>query len=255
MSELPFTIPERFLPAYQSIKQLEQQDMYLAAFIFGSLARGETTTNSDVDVHVIVNEDNLCKNINHPIINGIKLDISFRSLNQVRTSTDKEIETRERVPMIAESIIVFDKTGELTRLKEVAKQVQPRVILPVEYQFIQFMFFHANNKVERNLETNTMTALLAMHVGLNDLLHWHYRLQQKWWVSSKRLLGDLRSWDYKLADFVEGFLATSEVQAKFQFWSAIIDHILEPLGGRQPISENNCNCDVCQRDLAILLKS
>ena len=98
-----------------------------------------------------------------------------------------------------------------------------------------------------------MTALIAMHVGLNELLHWHYQLQRKWWISSKRLLGDLRNWDYRLAALVEDFVATSEVQAKFQFWSAIIDHILEPLGGRQPIAENNCHCDICQRDLATLL--
>ena len=141
MLELPFSIPERFLPAYQAIKQLEQQEIYLGAFIFGSLARGETTQNSDFDVQVVVHEDNPCQNINHPIINGIKLDISFRSLPQLRVSTNQQIEIRERVPWIAESLIIFDKTGELTALKDSAKQVKPKTILPGEHQFIQFMFF------------------------------------------------------------------------------------------------------------------
>ena len=43
-----------------------------------------------------------------------------------------------------------------------------------------------------------------------------------------------------------------EVRAKFQYWSAIIDHILKPIGGRQPIAENNCDCAVCQRDLSMM---
>jgi predicted nucleotidyltransferase len=58
--ELPATpaIPERFLAAYQHIERLGQYDRYLAALIFGSLARGMTTEKSDLDVIVLVDEDN-----------------------------------------------------------------------------------------------------------------------------------------------------------------------------------------------------
>src|SRR5215469_9298197 len=54
--EIPAAIPERFLPAYRCIQCLEQEERYLAAFNFGSLARGEATSHSDVDVNVIVEE-------------------------------------------------------------------------------------------------------------------------------------------------------------------------------------------------------
>ncbi|HJT55626.1 MAG TPA: nucleotidyltransferase domain-containing protein [Ktedonobacteraceae bacterium] len=80
-------IPERFLAAYQSIQQLEQHERYIAAFIFGSLARGETTEERDTDVKVIVSEDNPCSNINHPVIHGVKLDLTFISLDQLRAAT------------------------------------------------------------------------------------------------------------------------------------------------------------------------
>ena len=246
-------IPARFLPAYHAIQHLQHDERYLAAFIFGSLARGEATEHSDFDVKVIVDEDNDCANVNHPIIDGVKLDITFFSLEQLQIGTEKEIEQRERIPMIAESLIVFDKTGELATLQERARQVKPEPVLSEEYQFMQFMFYHGNNKVERNLETDPITALLVMHVGLNEFLHWHYRLQQHWWVSSKRLLRDLRSWDEPLAHLLEQFVITSDVHEKFAVWSAIIDHILEPFGGRQPIAENNCHCEVCEGDLSSLL--
>ena len=251
--QFPLVIPPRFLTAYQRIAQLEQDDRYVAAYIFGSFARGEATELSDLDVNVIIDEDNPCTNINNQIIEGVTLDLTFISLNQLKARTDNEIEKRERVPMIAESYIVFDKTNELAHLQEQARQVKPKKILPEEYQFIQFMFYHGNNKVERNLNDDPITALLVMHVGLDEFLKYHYRLQQKWWVSSKRLLADLRLWDAPLAQLVENFVATSDVQVKFAHWSAIIDHILAPIGGRKPIAENNCGCEVCQQDLAHLL--
>lgn len=252
MSITESDIPERFLAAYETIRQLEQHERYLAAFIFGSLARGKATENSDMDVKVIVDEDNPCSNINHPIINGVKLDLTFISFDQLRAAMNREMELRERIPMIAEALIVFDKTGELRRLQESAQLVQPKGITAEEHQFVQFMFYHGNDKAERNLHSDPATALFVMHVGLNDFLKYHYQLQQRWWVSSKRMLKDLQSWDPQLAELVEKFVAASDVETKFQFWSAIIDHILAPIGGRQPIAENNCTCEVCLKDLAMI---
>ncbi len=166
---------------------------------------------------MIVDEDNPCTNINHPIIEGVKLDLTFFSLSQLKERTDREIEKRERVPIIAESLIVFDKTNTLEELQQRAKQVKPRALPSEELHYLQFMFYHGNNKVERNLETDSITSLLVMHVGLNEFLKYHYQLRQKWWVSSKRLLADLRSWDLFLAQLVELFIATSEVRTKFGY--------------------------------------
>lgn len=252
MAEQFFSGAQRFEAAYQRIKGLQQHKRYLAAYIFGSFARGEATAKSDLDVHVIVDEDNPCANINHPLLGGVKLDLTFCSLKQMRERTEHEMEQRERVPLIAESLIVFDKTHELARLQSLARTVKPRGIHPDEQQFLQFMFFHGNEKAQRNLTADPITALLVMHVGLNEFLHYHYQLHQRWWVSSKRLLADLRQWDQPLAELLAKFVTTSEVHTKFACWSAIIDHILEPLGGRQPIAENNCDCSVCQRDLAMI---
>jgi Polymerase beta, Nucleotidyltransferase len=250
--QFPPAIPGRFLAAYQGIAQLEQYDRYLAAYIFGSVARREAAEHSDLDVHIIIDEDNPCTNINHPIIDGVKLDLSFISFAQLKARTDKEMEQRERIPMIAESWIVFDKTSQLAKLQEQARQVRPKKVEPEQYQFIQFMFYHGNNKVERNLDSDPATALLSMYVGLNDFLHYHYQLQQRWWISSKRLLPDLRSWDAPFAQLVEQFVGTDDIRAKFAYWSAIIEHILAPIGGRQPIAENNCDCEVCRQDLAMI---
>ncbi|HEX6976850.1 MAG TPA: nucleotidyltransferase domain-containing protein [Patescibacteria group bacterium] len=246
-------ISEPFLTAYNKVKNLQKCDRYLGAFIFGSVVRGEQDKNSDLDVIVLVNQDNDCKEINHPIINGIKLDITFRSLKQIKEDNENTAKKGERIPIISESIIVFDKKGDLNKLKNAFKKAKPKKVMKKDFQFIHFMLYHSDNKAKRNLEDDKPSALLAMSINLNDILKFHYQINGKWWVSNKRLLPDLGDWDPKLAKLVEKFVSTSVVSKKYILWSKILDHVAKPIGGRKEISEINCSCKVCKKDLANLI--
>jgi hypothetical protein len=115
-----------------------------------------------------------------------------------------------------------------------------------------FLVYHTNDKAARYVETDPAAALLVMHTSFNDLLKLHYSLQRKWWVSDKWVLADLRSWDPALATLVETFVVTGNASAKFILWSAVVDHIVRPLGGRQPMTGNNCACTTCQADLSMI---
>jgi predicted nucleotidyltransferase len=246
-------MPPEAYQAYRSILALAEHERYLGAFIFGSIARGDDTLRSDFDVKVVIDESNNCRNINHPFIDGVKLDISFGSIEQIRSAMEQEIERRERIPMLAESTIIFDKTGELARLKEQALQARPRPFTADDHQWTQFLIYHANNKAERFLYDDPLAALLVLHVSLDELLQIHYRVNERWSVSSKRLLQDIRSWDQHLAALLEQFVTTCETHEKFAVWTMIVDWILRPLGGRQPIAENSCACPACRHDLRMLL--
>jgi hypothetical protein len=245
-------IPERFIPAIQQIKNLQRNSRYFGAFVFGSIVRGETTSQSDLDVKVVIDKDS-CKNINHPFINGVKLDVSFYSFKQLGELLEHQTEKNERPPMIAESIILFDTTGKLKELQKKYQAIKPKKYSDKEYQLVQFLTFFANQKVEDNLKTNPTEALFSMYVNVNDLLKTHYKIHGRWWVSDKNLFKDLALWDATLLKIVEDFVIENEVNKKFALWSQMIDYILEPLGGRQKIEDNNCNCKDCQTDLANLL--
>lgn len=246
------TVSARFAAAYHSVRCLERQGRYLGAFIFGSVARGEATERSDLDVKVIVDQDNPCGNINHPVIDGVKLDLTFLSLAQLRRDTEREVARAARVPMLAESVIVFDKTVTLEELRAWARQATPPRATPVDYQLLRFLVFHTHNKVARALESDPPAALLAMHLGLAELFDHHRRLQGRWEVSSKRLLPELRAVDPPLAALVEAFVATADLHAKFRLWTDIVAYIARPLGTWAD-AENTCDCVVCREDLATLL--
>jgi hypothetical protein len=71
-------------------------------------------------------------------------------------------------------------------------------------------------------------------------------------VSSKKLLADLDQWDADFGALLRRFVATSEVQPKFELWRLILDHVARPFGGRRPIEENVCGCALWVADLTAL---
>ncbi len=243
-------IPEQFRPAYQKIEALQAQQRYRGAFIFGSVARGEATERSDFDVKVVTDEDSTCTNINHPFVGDVKLDITFQSIRQLVEATEQEISRAWRIPMVAELIIVFDKTGELTTLKQQARAATPKQYTEDDHQLVQFMVHHLNDKATRLLAMDEAAALLSMGLGLGDLIAIHYQIHGRWQVSDKRLLTDLARWDASFGDLLRVFALAADAKAKYALWGQIVDYVLAPLGGRQPIVENNCHCDQCVRDLA-----
>ncbi len=243
---------EPFLSAYKKVEELQKYDRYQAAYVFGSLVRGEQDKNSDLDVMVIVDSKNNCKEINHPIINGLKLDLTFRSLDQIRKINEDIVQKGERIPMITESIIVFDKTGGLTKLKREFKKIKRKKANKKDFQQIQFTIYHADNKAKRNLNDDKTTALLAMSININEILKFHYHINGKWWLSNNRLLNDMRSWDPKIVKLIEKFVEENKVNKKYKLWSKILDHVAKPLGGRKEIKDINCDCRVCREDLKLL---
>ncbi len=248
-------LPTRLRPAYQALQRLERHERYLAAFIFGPVARGVAIEQSNTDVFVIVNENRAKHHLNHPMIVGVQLNLAFLTLEQFEERIRKEIDQHQRMcPVtIAESIIIFDKTKKLHHMQEEAQQLQPRIVSARYQQALQSMLFQCHKKAEHFLEEDPSTALLVMHMDLINMLLVHYKQQQKWWVDPQHVLADLSTWDLKLAQLVRDFLATGEVYAKFQVWSEIIDYILQPLGGHHPLPPQNCPCNRCRKDIALLL--
>lgn len=242
----------RFQAGIDRIISLAEYQRYQAAFIFGSVAEGSSTDKSDLDVKVIVDTDSPCENINHPTFDDYKLDITFRSFKQIKKFTKDEINKGEREPNLVQGVILFDKTGELTKLQNKVRNTKPKRYTEKDFQFVQFMLYHANNKVERVLKDDPASSLYSMHANIGEVLKIHFKLSGKWWVSSKNIIRSLNQWDKELAQLVREFVSTTDVEKKYSYWSTIIDHVVKPMGGRQPIAENNCDCNVCQRDLALL---
>lgn len=244
---------EPFKSAIEKVKNLERENEYIGAFIFGSVARNEHTEKSDLDIVVITKHDNQCKNFNHPQIKGLKLDINFESIKQHKKRIQESFRDGKIKPMLMESIILFDKTGKLSQLKKDLRNTKPKTFSKSEYPLIRFLILHADDKAKRNLDSDVHTAHLALNINLNDILKFHYKLNNKWWVSNKRILGDLDIWDSLLATKIRHFVSTQNIKSKYKIWKNIIEHVSKPLGGVESLHETNCKCISCRKFMKDLL--
>lgn len=230
------------------ISSLKQHDRYRGAFVFGSVPRGEFKLQSDIDVKVLVKGEEHTE-VNHPIIDGIKIDISFNNLLTLIKATESEIKKRERIPMIAESIILFDKDGDLYRLKQQTTQVNPPEVKQEECKWTEYLIYNDDLKVRRAIKSDPDTALLVMHTSLQALLKIHYKKHNKWFVSNKRTFIDLASWDTCLQNLLRKLVNSSNPQIKYNYWTQIVDHVLADFGGRKNIEETSCDCKICCNDI------
>jgi predicted nucleotidyltransferase len=248
--------PLRFQPTIAALNSLQELPRYESAFIYGSVAQGAATEDSDLDVQVITAEDNDCVQLNHPVFTDehgeLKLDIVFRSFQQVLQSTEDEVARHEREPRLALGKIIFDRTGELTSLQKWAQEITPPKYGFSDYQHTQFTLYHTTEKARRSLKADPFTSLYSMHDTLSEVLKEHFKIHGHWWVGGKNVLRRLGEWDGEMADLVKQFVATADPKEKFSCWQAIIDHIAAPIGGLWPISEMNCSCRACIVDLATL---
>lgn len=228
---------KKFENAIKQINSLQKYDEYKAALVFGSIARGGYSTESDLDIIVITKSDREFK-ILHPYINDIKLDLSYRSFNQLEKEMNDQLKKKTREPMIAGCKILFDKDGSLTKLVNELNQIKPSELTQKDKDDIQFLIYHTNNKVERTLKNDPLSSLLTMHTSINDLLTAHYRINKRWVVSSKKMLEDLRAWDNLMINLLSNFLQSKSINTKYKYWNKILDYILLPIGGRKPLNEN-----------------
>jgi hypothetical protein len=228
----------------QTLMRLEQNERYLAAFIFEL---------RDPFINVIVDKDT-CINLSHLSIEGSTIGISFVSFNQFEQALKERRENNQRPSMLDDTIIFFDKTGRLAELQEKYTSTGPRIPTQQDYQMIRFTMLWADNKIRYAIAKGDMlSANLGMHTNINDMLKMHYVLNGRWSKNDKRLLADLILWDGVLYNLLKRFLTETEIPEKHSIWNRMIDHILRPIGGRFDTMANNCLCPSCTEDLAVLM--
>lgn len=249
-------LKDKFAAVVQQIARLQHQERYEGAFIFGSYVTGELHAQSDLDVVVLVTDDDSCREVSHPRLQGIPIDISFNSFESINHYIHKTLSANlRRKPWLYDSHILFDKRGRLHELAHWVRQnAKPTLHTADDNEDLQLTCYYALAKAQKFVATESDVALLVMQTDLNDLLRRHYKLQGRWWVSNKKLLRDLQSWDPTMHDHLRSFLTAATITEKFTAWSHMIDHLLAAVGGRNFAKyEGVCSCERCKIDIASII--
>lgn len=236
----------------ERLVSIRDRDEIRSLLLFGSAARGEMQEHSDIDAIFIVVDGHGTRHLQHTYIKGIKLDVSFNTFEQFVALTEEQIASGDRIPMICESKILFDKDGALLKFKKSLSDIVPGDLNPDERKFQLFMVSHLNTKMRRFVEDGDLVqAELVMHYALSDLLKRHYRLHKKWRVSDKRLLSDLREWDLVMAELVGSFVSEHDTLKKFEIWKQMVRKVSAGIDMANTASVS-CDCETCRSNMAML---
>lgn len=107
-------ILESFLEDYKN------KDYVIGAILCGSYATGNNTKRSDIDVH-IVTTDISYKQRGNVIVDGIMIEYFMNPLSELYKYLENDYKQRRRLAdanMYGHGVILFDKNGEIEKLKK-----------------------------------------------------------------------------------------------------------------------------------------
>ena len=106
------------------INEYKDEDFVIGAVLCGSYATGNYTKKSDIDIHIITKEISY-KQRGNVIIDGIMIEYFMNPLSEVYKYLENDFKNRRRLAdanMYVNGIVLFDKTGEIEKLKEDCKK-------------------------------------------------------------------------------------------------------------------------------------
>ena len=235
------------------LKKLRNDDVIEAVMLFGSAARDELKVSSDIDAIIIVDDEILGKGHTlHPVISDVKLDLGVYTFESFEKETKKQAEKIDRIPMVGDSKVLFDKTGNLTKLRE--SYIESKPILTDDYrQFCKFMITHNNEKVLNN-KNDLLNLVFLIGTNLEDSLKRHYQLQGRWRIADKRIIKDLEKWDLKLHGLVISLIEEVNPKKKLEKWTAMNKYLYE-VNQIKSVVDTSCDCDSCKEMMNRIMKN
>lgn len=246
-------IPDRFLPALDALKTLARRGEYEGVVILGSVGRGDTASGSDLDVIVVAHKRAACKNLSHPLIAGIELDINYLTFQQLKRRVIDGIRGGRHI-LIKDAFVLFDTNGRLATLMQRISAARPKKAPKKEYYWIRTLLSRSVEKIERYAENDPVAASVAMNCDISFLLELHYQICGRWMPDSEKILFDLKEWDGALSQLLEKFAVEDGFAKRYDAWKTIAHHIAKPLGGLVPTRHMNCTCAICIQNYKILLE-
>ena len=102
-------------------EQRQQRDDIIGAFVEGSVARGEDTESSDIDLGLVV-EGAIQRTVIHAWRDGVLIDSAVQS-KEAYTDLEKILQDPFKAIHINDALILYDPTGFLTRLQQEVRAV------------------------------------------------------------------------------------------------------------------------------------
>jgi len=213
-----------------SVASLIQQPGIVGILLFGSVARGDATPTSDIDLLVVREHEQFHVQV-EPIA-GISVKMVVLPGEGLEGSVTPEIQKGLR-PTFADGQILFDPAGVLADLcDKMGRAIRngPPSLPEEEFDHIRVSLTELLAEVHHSLDLPT-ARLLAYNL-LTTSIKCYYQIQRWWLPPLKRQMDDLEQRDCDLASIGKDILSSESKGQIRDSCDQLVDYVLRDIGGR-----------------------
>lgn len=185
------------------IEELKQKPEVKGIVLFGSWARGNNRSNSDVDLVVIWNEGHR-RTVEYR--NEQAFEIIYTTAQQALDYWAEHKDDAAGLWEVAQ--LLYDKDGSLERLREQTQEMLQKGKAPIDpFQLGQLRFDAEDTLryVEETFEKDPATANLILNSKIFNLTELFFHIRQLWVPAPKQRLGKIKELSPELQGLIEKF--------------------------------------------------
>ena len=194
------------------VEELKKRPEVLGIAVFGSFARGEDRSNSDIDVLVVTKK-------------GVKRDIEKRgkrTFEFVYVSFSEAIKfykanPNDCVQLWRDAVVLYDETGYMKRLHAFSKRLEKKGKAPLSDAGLKHALFDVEDAIsamESITKHDSATANLYAHIKAANLVELYFDVRQLWTPPPKKQLQKIREISKADAKVFDAFFEAVDAQKR-----------------------------------------
>lgn len=220
---------EKFLDLIKNDKEI------IGILIAGSFVRSELDKNSDVDIHLILDENCDYRERGNTWIDGVEIEYFKNPPKQIRSYFKKETECPSTANMFVDSIVKYKSSEIIDDLIEEAKQIikiKSESLSKNEKEILKYGINDLYKDLEDCLDKNDRTGFhFVKNEIIDECISIFLKLNRQYRVKEKNLFALLGKIDSNFSKLVENTLTEHLLQMK-QI-KELVEYTENLLGGRR----------------------
>lgn len=233
---------EKFIGKWKDKKDV------VGALVCGSYITGNPSPHSDIDIHILLSKSTNYRERGNEYIDGILIEYFANPLPQHIKYLESDFKNRRRVNvhMLTTGKVLFDKTGELKELINIAnkfKKKKFKASSKIQNEIAKYFIWDSLDNLEEVYESNAKDFEMVYFVSLQDLFNYYATYLQyesipihklRRFLSNKKDQEKYNVPTFPDSKFQKDFIKAIELKDKTQMMRAykkIVIHVLNEIGG------------------------
>jgi hypothetical protein len=232
-------LPDPFGSVLDRISQDLCSDPHVeAVFLGGSLALGQASPRSDLDLVIIKDSTVPVMERYVRYVEGVQVQVISGPPRQFDIWLEKDRPTGTVIRQISDGQLLFDRHGLGADYQTQARDVVKAGLAPMSTPQIRSRRFRLTELLDDIIDCadDPPQARWLMDTGLATVVETAFLWHQHWTPKGKRALAEIETLDPSLAALCHDFLAETRFSAQCAAFQSLVTYVLEPLGGelREP---------------------